>query len=351
MSVNIKTSEGLNKIAGLYPQQQARLDNLGQTQISNPQDEQELIYDGTKWVNYYAKVLLTYDTFFQGKTITISQGSTTITETLPLNKTEILIFVGNKGIYEFSYGSSCSTSVDVETSGELYTTTLSLSKDTVSVTIYSAKGDTITYTDADETQKTVVFDSNSTSKTINIAIFTSGISIEFTSLIALNPDNLSNNYSKTITVTENTTDIYLMPDNVLYWFGYESNDLEDCTTANGWNPPSNNTLVTPVHQTNYINVSSSTNQVCAVGSKSAITSHKKSYSIVEGVTAYANTYGNLMITPNSNKSVQTYIYLSYDSSQTTVYNKEVNMTYDTHIMSVTAGVRAHRLYALWYELQ
>jgi len=331
------------------------LNDFQDVTITNPVVDQKIAYDGSKWVNYYAKILLTYDEFFKSKTITISKGQTSTTKTLPSDSLECILYVGSSGVYEISYdqsGYSFSTSVEVEGMENIYYATL-VSSDTITVTLHSAKGDTVTYTDIDGIEKTAVFDSNSTNKTVDIAITISGIAIEFTSLIAKDPNNPSNSYSKTVVVTGDTTDIYLMPDNTLYWFGYESSDLEDCTTANGWSAPANNSLVAPVHQSNYIDIASSTNQVCAVATKTAIANHKKSHSIVKGITAYADTYGNLMLTANANKAVQTYASLieSYISDQIVTYNKEINMVNDTHVMSVTSGVRAHRLYALWYELQ
>lgn len=226
------------------------LNDLTDVTISNPTIDQKIAYNGTQWVNYYAKVLLTYDTFFQGKTITISQGGSSSTVTLPLNETEAMLLVPSKGEYGITYtesGHTYSSSVDVVDSGELYYATL-LSVDTINVTLYSATGDTLTYTDADGVQKTAVFDTNSSSKLVTLSIIPSGISITFTSTVALDPNDcvpedaevnagrlLGGYYSRTITVNSQTTEIYVMPDGALYWYGWmKNNEFEKITPTNGW---------------------------------------------------------------------------------------------------------------------
>lgn len=110
-------------------------------------------------------------------------------------------------------------------------TTVTLNQ-TVSVTVYSAASDTLSYTD-ETGAKTVTTDSSGIGSA-SVTILPSGSSITFTSSVAKNPSDLSQDYSKTVTVTSNTTEIYIMPDaNILYWWGYKSN-LVNATAANGW---------------------------------------------------------------------------------------------------------------------
>ena len=88
------------------------------------------------------------------------------------------------------------------------------------VTIYSAKGDTVSFTDVNGNAQVVAFGSDETSATILIKTASSGYDITFTSAIAKDPSDLTAYYSKTITVDGNTSDIYVMPENTLYWWGY-----------------------------------------------------------------------------------------------------------------------------------
>jgi hypothetical protein len=69
----------------------------------------------------------------------------------------------------------------------------------------------------------------------------------FGSTVAKDPSDLTADYTKTIRITPNTKEIVLRPDNSLYWWGYESPDLEDLSSANGWNW--NYTFTAPTHQT------------------------------------------------------------------------------------------------------
>lgn len=93
--------------------------------------------------------------------------------------------------------------------------------ETVTVAMYGAAGAVITWTNEDGTSGTATMDSSGENASVNIVIDPSGSSITFTdTTVAKDPSNLSNNYTKTITVDENTTDVYIMPDNVLYWWGY-----------------------------------------------------------------------------------------------------------------------------------
>ena len=42
------------------------LNDLTDVTISNPIIDQKIAYDGIQWTNYYAKILLAYETYFQG---------------------------------------------------------------------------------------------------------------------------------------------------------------------------------------------------------------------------------------------------------------------------------------------
>ena len=93
----------------------------------------------------------------------------------------------------------------------------------VTVTIYGAVEDTISFTDAAGISHSVTFTTNASSSQETFKIDPSGSSITFTSAVAKDPENLSNSYTKTISITSGTTDIYVMPSNTLYWYGYELN--------------------------------------------------------------------------------------------------------------------------------
>lgn len=98
--------------------------------------------------------------------------------------------------------------------------------------------------------------------------------------LAKDPDNLSNDYGKTVRICPNTKEIVVRPDNSLYWWGYKSVDIEGCTTANGWALStiyfSSPTLVSPTWNATSINISTVNNpqQICGVGTKNKISLNK-----------------------------------------------------------------------------
>ena len=92
----------------------------------------------------------------------------------------------------------------------------------ITFTLYSATQDTVTISQNGTTVETVTIESgNSADVTLPKGRYT------FTSSIAKNPDDLSAFYSKEFDITPAVIDVYLMPDNVLYWYGYH----EDTMTA------------------------------------------------------------------------------------------------------------------------
>ena len=87
------------------------------------------------------------------------------------------------------------------------------------ITVYSAANDTLTYSDLSGI-KTVTTDANGEG-TANI-VWLEEVGITFVSSVAKNPNNLSQAYSKTVIIGANTTEVYVMPDNTMYWYGYEN---------------------------------------------------------------------------------------------------------------------------------
>lgn len=174
---------------------------------------------------------VTCDSQFAGTTITCTDGVTTLTQTCPsASPYEVEFEIPNGGDWTISgvvSGQTVTTGVNIPTTAEL------IAFIPQSITIYSAKEDTITYTDVFGDTQTEVFASGQSSKQITVYIEPSGSSITFTSGVAKDPTNLSNAYSKTVPITSNTTDVYLMPDAVkmVYWEGYNPNEFVATASA------------------------------------------------------------------------------------------------------------------------
>ena len=141
---------------------------------------------------------------------------------------------------------------------------------TKTITVYSAASDTLSFTDLDGSKTVTTNSSGQGSVSIT---YISGMVITFTSSVAKNPNNLSEDYSKPIQLLEDTTEIYVMPNkDTLYWYGYKSSNLESCTSANGWSWSSSQSMGEPTYNTNNISLNPSSGQVKGIGSKTKVTS-------------------------------------------------------------------------------
>lgn len=157
-----------------------------------------------------ATITVSYDSSFYNKTMTCSDGITTYTETTT-NAGSTVFSVNASGTWSISCDGVTRT-VDVVLE---YSTQMAITK---TITVYSAASDTVSFTDVNGA-KTVTTDTSGRGS-VSITFIPPSASITFTSSVAKNPTNLSQAYSKTITMTDNITSIYVMPNNVLYWWGY-----------------------------------------------------------------------------------------------------------------------------------
>ena len=288
------------------------------------------------------ELTVTCDADFAGTTITCTDGVTTLTQTCPsASPYEVVFEIPNGGDWTISGvvgGHTVSTGVNIPTSAELIATVQQ------TVTIHSAKEDTISYTDIDGATQTITFASGETSKQVEITIEQGGNSFTFTSSVAKNPNDLTEDYSKTVTVDENTTDVYVMPDNVLYWWGYESDNLENCTSANGWSVQTYS-MVAPTYNTNDITASTSSGQLKGVGTKNPVNMNNANF-IVTGVTYVSSAYTiQANATSKNINSLSTYIY----SDSTTIKKYNINQSGTYNLMFYSSAGRSGKLHALWYE--
>lgn len=94
----------------------------------------------------------------------------------------------------------------------------------ISVDLYSAANDTVSYTGVDGQTHTVTTDSDGHAST-TINILSNGSTLTFTSSVAMDPGDLTSAYTKTINLTPSTTSVYVMPDHSFYWYGYGYSDI------------------------------------------------------------------------------------------------------------------------------
>ena len=288
---------------------------------------------------------VTCDADFAGTTITCTDGVTTLTQTCPSSSPyEVVFEIPNGGDWTISgvvSGQTVTTGVNIPTTAEL---TAFVHK---TITIYSATEDTVTYTDIYGDTQTEVFASGQSSKQITVDIEPSGSSITFTSGVAKNPTSLSSAYSKTVTITSNTTDVYLMPENTLYWWGYDSGDIEDVSTANGWSI--NQTNYDPVHNTNGISFSCGSVGTSLIGLKTTV--KNKSFKFIGNQTGggslgYCATYRSSKSNAD-NVIVSNTLYTAMNTLELKTMPSQANDYYFT--IGFISVNRTGNLNALWYE--
>jgi hypothetical protein len=291
------------------------------------------------------ELTVTCDADFAGTTITCTDGVTTLTQTCPsASPYEVVFEIPNGGDWTISgvvSGHTVSTGVNIPTSASLIATIQQ------TVTIHSAKEDTISYIDIDGATQTITFASGETSKQVQITIEPSGNSFTFTSSVAKNPDNLSQDYSKTFTITTSTTDIYLMPDAVktLYWWGYMSDSAEVISSANGWTH-TNYTFTNPTFNTISARISSADSVESGIGSKNAINANK-ARAIAQGVTVVSSNYGFMgLISSKNTGSVGTPTPINANTKKLYEFIGDGSSKY---LYTATANARVYDLFALWYE--
>ena len=130
--------------------------------------------------------------------------------------------------------------------------------------IHSAANDTI-YMMENESKVVLTTTDSEGVGTLDFTQFDDGVTYTLYSTVAYLPGSSSTKFSKRITITKTkhgcTTEAYLMPDaaKTLYWYGYESDNTEDCKASNLWgiSHSSSTSFNFPTHNTNYLELSSS----------------------------------------------------------------------------------------------
>lgn len=287
-----------------------------------------------------------YANAFRGQTITCTDGTTTYTKTAPSDKNEVRFYPTTAGTWTISAtisGTTYSTTATVV----LNTTTIATLDTyiTINVTMYGASGATITWTNADSSSGIATLTGSSASS-VPIKIDPSGSTITFEdTTVSKNPSNLSANYTKNVNLSANTTEVYVMPDNAVYWWGYKGAAYQILSTANGWS--SNRTFVNPTENTNSVgcNATSTASRICGIGVNAKITGDI--HYIAEGITAYTGG-AYYYVRKGADKNIN-------NQTSTTVSTAALTKTDITGLSNqyscfttVSAGGNA-TLYAIWYE--
>lgn len=301
----------------------------------------ECVYGGA--IGASIPLVVTCTAGFAGQTISCSDGTTTLTDVCPSSSPyEITFNLPNVGTWTVSGTISGTTytesilvqDINVELKNNI----------DVSVDVYSAANDTVSYVGLDGQSHTITTDSDGHA-TATITIVSSGSSLTFVSSVADDPENLSDHFSKTIALTSSTSSIYIMPvDECLYWYGYESANLEDVLTSNGWT--STVSLVAPTRNTNSLNMSTST-ELKGVGTKNPVSFSKYNF-IATGINLINQAYGicDVIASKTISGTIPDQTFINQNTK--TYYSKSYTATNYYIDIHANSGRNA-TVYALWYE--
>ena len=173
------------------------------------------------------------------------------------------------------------------------------------------------------------------------------------SSVAKDPNNLSNPYSKTVTITADTVTVPIMPNNTLYWYGFMSDDAEDMINANGWNRPGC-TFTAPTYDTNNITLTSGSSNYMGIGSKNPVNVDHVNhlYVIGKGVTAVDGTYSHFGC--NATKTLDTPSALTkVDTITSTTLSKFTSdfsaVTGERYLFVYAVSGRSSEVHAMLYD--
>lgn len=153
------------------------------------------------------------------------------------------------------------------------------------------------------------------------------------------------------TVAKDTTDVYVMPEGALYWYGYKGEQFEEVNSENGWvcwDASELSPLISPTYNINSIILETAvvTNKnytECAITTKTKIHGKAKAY------ITYKIYRDNVFIRANASKSINDKIsYGVFDSTTKTTSYLDINGL-NAYIVVDAPNGRKVEIYAFWLE--
>ena len=323
----------------------------------------------TDTLNTYVSTLSISSTSLSGETVTIykvdGQTETAVgTETLSsTGQTYTATYtIHESGIYRVkaTVSGTTYTSGDAEftASGQTKSVTIN-STLTVTVTLYGATEDIISYTDYNGQQVQQFASGESSKSNVSITVDPDSPTVTFTSGVAKDPSNLSNDYSKTVTITSGMTEIYVMPEGtVLYWYGYGTVTF---TGKNIQMTGYNGSVVTPIinYSTNkiYTSQTSGYNSTMSLPNTNILSSYTSLHAVANMMNTNASS--NLFLGINANASISSDKYTYMGANANISGTDDVRHMIKNDLQSISAAgtrtvflfmnYRNINLYALWFD--
>lgn len=198
-------------------------------------------------------VVTTSSDDFVGKNVVLELGGSVVETKMFPSAKRVVFNVVQSGVYTVTCeGESSEVKIAV------YETTLDSVKTEVTLTLEGAKEDTITITDSNGGQvSVVVFDSGMTTAEVTLELRNDSEEFTFTSSVAKDTETGTSDYSKTVTIYADGSveNVKIMPEGALYWYG---NTIASYTTNRTFSTASGWSRVEPILNTNNINIPSLT---------------------------------------------------------------------------------------------
>ena len=219
--------------------------------------------------------------------------------------------------------------------------------------LYSAANDTVYI--IEDGSPVVVATTDSTGKATLNSMLEPG-TYTFFSSVAKDPDSLSNDYHKTITISSGTKDIKVMPDGAFYWYGWRSNNIS--VQAQAYKASSSSATCTAcsvINNTNDITFQGTTNSYSSFAISDSVL--KNNASKLKCITLCNDTYDGQTFIALISNYVNNFDAIQYVfvSGQTTFALKEMNITTAGYnictgrVYSPNGYTRQIKFSALWYE--
>lgn len=295
----------------------------------------------------YGTINLTYADDFRGLSITCADGTTTITKTAPSSGNSMVFYPPRTGNWTIS--GSVGGQAYVSTPNPVVVSSLStaVSADiqtfvVATVTLHGAAGAIISWTDEAGSQtQTLDTGGSKTDVTIKASPNFPVVVFEDTT-VGKKPCDLSANFKKSVVIKPSLTDIYVMPDNSLYWYGYEDG-VETCNSTNGWSGGSGyNYSTNPTYNTRDITLlASGTYNVCGIGASTSKT-WTNAYCIAQKISG-----GNGNFRAQSTKTMGSISGITTDISNTSIAKYTIGGA--TGYLKSEANEGSHKVYALYYN--
>lgn len=158
--------------------------------------------------------------------------------------------------------------------------------------------------------------------------------------LAKDPDNLSNDYGKTVRICPNTKEIVVRPDISLYWYGVMLNSCEEMSAANGWSSPYGS-FVSPTYGEKGITLNSPSQTESGIASRYALSFNK--------ICCLAkNTTDGLFLRINTAKNTSSQV-ASVSIADTSIAKYEQDISSPCYAWIFATNGRAGAVDALWAE--